>query len=130
MSRASRKMPAVVQHVQEDIRQERRNDSALWSSRLGLGEPCPPPITILDRTLQPHTDQPKHAAVHHSVAQADEQLSVVDRLEVGFKVCVVYGLVAIQDMRANLLKRVMGRAPRTKAEGAVHEVLLEDRLQD
>ena len=80
--------------------------------------------------FQPHPYELQHTPVHHPHPHARQEVIVRNRIEVTFEVRVIHRLIPSLQMPAYLLQRLVSRAPRSEAIGAVLEIGFKDRLQD
>ena len=123
-------METLVEPVQVDVREERRDHSALRRPLLRPGA-LGTLVGLLDhRCFQPQANQFQHRAITDPHAQASHQLVVRDRIEVPLQVGVVHFPIARRQVRANRFQRLMGRTLRSESIGTIQEIRLEDRLQN
>src|SRR5207248_137343 len=131
MGRPTGSMKQLIEPMQVQITEQRRNHPALGST---LARAIPSPRLALatrfhDWTLQPHPDQLEHTPVHYSHAHTSQKLVMRNRIEIAFQVRVIHRLIPGLDMPLYLLQRLVWRAPRTEPIGAILEIRFEDRLQ-
>jgi len=128
---ALRPVEQSVEPVQKQVRQQRRNHTALRrpflvSGHLPAGSV---PARFHHHRLQPHPDQTQYTSVCHPMPQTRQQLLVRDRIELGFKIGVVHRLTTRLQMPADLLPRLMRIPPRPETVRTVQKIRFENRLQ-
>ena len=118
--------PEVVDVVQVDVRQQRRDHRAL---RRALHPFRPRPL-LHDPGLQPFGHQPEHTAVADPVLQEPHHPRVADAVEEGPDVGVQDPVHLSQiDPVGERVQRVVLRAPGTEPVGEAEEVRLVDSVQ-
>jgi hypothetical protein len=117
--------PHPVQHVQVDVRQQRRDHSTLRRPRHRVAHravfhhPC----------LQPQPHQLEHPAVTDALPHQGEQLAVIDAAEVVLDVSIQHVIRPFAAQLPDPLQRHRRASPRPEPIRARFEVRLEDRLQ-
>ena len=117
--------PHRVEHVQVDVRQQRRNHAALSGTRDGRAHlavfhhACPEPLPY----------QFEHPTVRDAPCHERHQLAVVDAAEVVANIGVEDMVAASRATRAQCFERLRGVPFRPKAVRARLKVRLENRFQ-
>src|SRR6266404_827851 len=123
-------MKRLFEPVQVQVRQERRDDSALGCSLLGSSRGGPPLLVGLhDGGREPQANQPQHGAVGNPPLYGFHQGVVGNRVEVPLQIGVIHFPVARGQCFPHGVDRLMGASAWTKPIRTVQEVGLKDRLQ-
>ena len=118
-------LPDPVEHVQEDVRQQRRDDAPLRSPRQG-----PLHLPRLHHSCrEPQPQQPKDTPVRDALANQRQQLRMVDAAEVVVDVGVQHVTAPARPADAKGLQRLRRAPPRPKPIRRATEVRLEDGAQ-
>src|SRR5690606_82634 len=118
--------PPIEHLVQVNVREDRRDYSALWHSG---GRMVDAPFRHHAR-LHPLADETKQHSVSHPLAQYLSHLRAIHRPEEVFDVCFKHPAPSeVHCLLPHGSQCLMRRPPRSEAIRAVQEVLLVDGLQ-
>ena len=96
----------VIQRIEVEIGQERRNHPALRrAAKVGRNAPFPVSVFLHDGRAQPTFDQPQDAAITHPPGHLFEQLPMGNRVEVTAQ-------VRVDDLDVTLLRRAVNLVDR------------------
>jgi hypothetical protein len=115
----------VVEQVEDNIRQERRNDPALRSARSG-GEKSAP---IHDASGEKPTDDAQDIAVCHAFGDTIEDQVMGDVIEESLNISINDPFETCGMSRANSLNRLMSTTTRTEAKRELREMRLKDGFE-
>ena len=115
----------LVQHIQHQIRQQRRERTAL---RRALFRRTDQP-SLHHTRIQESADELQETLVSNPLGNQPHQNIVVDPVEKFFQVKIHDNGIPRRDIRLRPFHRLMRRAPRPEAEAGLGERLIPVRLQ-
>ena len=116
----------LIETVQVDVRQQRRQDAALGAPLVGVVKLTLPKIA----RLQPAVDEPQHLSVAEAPPQGGHQRLVVQGVEELLDVGVHHPPESLARVLVDGFQSVQGAFLRPEPEGAAFEIRLEDRFQE